>query len=260
MSSPFDGVSDERMLDLATALERGARAATAAIGSLPPRAARWLGARQSEGLAPSSLSAVLRCVVDERRRERDASATVELVWTGPSESRIARDTFIVVEQLFERAERSILLSSYSVFDGRSVLQTLHERLRAVPSLQVQLVLDVERSGSRSQSLDEFARKFVRWHWPGPPWPALYFDPRSLSEDAHACMHAKCIVVDNTRALVTSANLSESAQRRNYEAGVLVDDPTLCTRLGGLFLEAIQRRALEQFAPTLLERAWVDQRK
>ncbi len=255
MSGPFDGVSDERMLDLATALERGERAATAALATVPPRAARWLGARQSEGIALRSLSAVLRCVVDERQRARDASPTVELVWTGPSESRIARDTFIVVEQLFERAERSILLSSYSVFDGRSVLQTLHERLRAVPSLQVQLVLDVERCGPRSRSLDEFARRFVRWHWPGPPWPALYFDPRSLTEDSHACMHAKCIVVDNTRALVTSANLSESAQRRNYEAGVLVEDPTLCARLSGLFHEAIQRGTLERFSPSLLDLAW-----
>ena len=40
------------------------------------------------------------------------------------------------------------------------------------------------------------------------------------------MHAKCVVVDSARALVTSANFSMSAERLNVELGLVVRNPSL----------------------------------
>jgi phosphatidylserine/phosphatidylglycerophosphate/cardiolipin synthase-like enzyme len=37
------------------------------------------------------------------------------------------------------------------------------------------------------------------------------------------MHAKVIVVDDVAALVTSANFTAAAQRRNIEAGIVLRD-------------------------------------
>ena len=44
------------------------------------------------------------------------------------------------------------------------------------------------------------------------------------------MHAKCVVVDETRALVGSANFTDRGQQRNVEVGVLVDDPIFARKL------------------------------
>lgn len=251
MGGPFEAISDDQLLTVKVECLKGEAALSSVMRSLPLRAQQWINARLREGVPTPSIASLLSAVVDERRAEREAFA-VELVWTGPSESRLARDTWVVVEQLFSRAQRSVLLSSFSMYDGRSVLSSLRERWQRAPSIDVTLVLNVEWAESRERSLREFAEQFVRWHWPEPPWPKLYFDPRSISEKRDACMHAKCIVVDDEQALVTSANLSESAQQRNFEAGVLLSDPILPARLGAMFREAIQQRKLELLPVGLLE--------
>jgi len=54
-------------------------------------------------------------------------------------------------------------------------------------------------------------------------PEIYYDPRGLSTNpaTRATWHAKCVVVDDELAFVTSANFTEWAHQRNVEAGVLV---------------------------------------
>jgi phosphatidylserine/phosphatidylglycerophosphate/cardiolipin synthase-like enzyme len=73
--------------------------------------------------------------------------------------------------------------------------------------------------------------FLEGNWLfGEPLPEIYFDPRTAVAQAKCSLHAKCIVVDEARALVTSANFTDRGQTRNIEMGVLVDDPALATRL------------------------------
>jgi phosphatidylserine/phosphatidylglycerophosphate/cardiolipin synthase-like enzyme len=48
------------------------------------------------------------------------------------------------------------------------------------------------------------------------------------------LHAKCVVVDERWAFVTSANFTEAAQERNIEAGVLLDHPKLAEALAARF--------------------------
>lgn len=45
----------------------------------------------------------------------------------------------------------------------------------------------------------------------------------MDKDARANWHAKCVVVDDEHAFVTSANFTGWAQHRNVEAGVLLHD-------------------------------------
>lgn len=93
---------------------------------------------------------------------------------------------------------------------------------------------------------DFAQKIRREIWPGRRLPSFYYDPRSLDPDRkrRAVLHAKAVLVDARYALLTSANFTQAAQLRNIEAGVLLDDPRLATRLtqqfdklveGGVFL-------------------------
>jgi phosphatidylserine/phosphatidylglycerophosphate/cardiolipin synthase-like enzyme len=53
-------------------------------------------------------------------------------------------------------------------------------------------------------------------------------------DRKASLHAKCVLVDGTTALVTSANFTEAAQRRNVEVGMLIRHEPTVTRLTDYF--------------------------
>jgi phosphatidylserine/phosphatidylglycerophosphate/cardiolipin synthase-like enzyme len=166
-------------------------------------------------------------------REIHASARPELVWTGPETlGARSRDTSVVVEELFRSAQRSILVATYAVYQGAEVFSALAKRMPAVPDLSVRLFVNIPRPPGCPPSVSEthivraFAHRFVAEDWPaGARPPELFYDPRSLSPEPgpKACLHAKCIVVDDARAFVTSANFTEAAQERNIETGVLIND-------------------------------------
>jgi phosphatidylserine/phosphatidylglycerophosphate/cardiolipin synthase-like enzyme len=99
---------------------------------------------------------------------------------------------------------------------------------------VRLCLDVRRApGDTTRSdafLRRFAERFIEREWPGSRLPDLYYDPRSLAgnETHRASLHAKCVVVDDERAFIGSANFTEAAQMRNIEVGLLVTDPVIAS--------------------------------
>ena len=68
--------------------------------------------------------------------------------------------------------------------------------------------------------------------------ALILDLEALFPVFH--MHAKCVVVDARRVLVTSANFSYTAQEKNVEVGVGLDDPRLAARLRAQFDTLVKR--------------------
>jgi phosphatidylserine/phosphatidylglycerophosphate/cardiolipin synthase-like enzyme len=97
---------------------------------------------------------------------------------------------------------------------------------------VRLCLDVRRlpgdTTRKDALLRRFAERFVHQEWPGPRTPDLFYDPRSLAvgEGLRASLHAKCVVVDSSRAFIGSANLTQAAQARNIEVGLVVADPAI----------------------------------
>ena len=73
--------------------------------------------------------------------------------------------------------------------------------------------------------------FLRVNWPfGEPIPELWYDPRTAQLGAVASMHAKCVLVDETKVLVGSANFTDRGQHRNVEVGVLIEDATFARKL------------------------------
>jgi phosphatidylserine/phosphatidylglycerophosphate/cardiolipin synthase-like enzyme len=127
-------------------------------------------------------------------------------------------------------------------------------MQEFPALNVQLFLNVPRNlGDNSQESDvirRFTDRFARVEWPADRHlPKLYYDPRSLEIEAakRACLHAKCIVVDRRCVFVSSANLTEAAQERNIEVGLLIRSTSLAERLSwhfaALVAEGVLRSAL-----------------
>ncbi len=221
-------------------------------------AAAALNSLAEVGGSEAGLAAWMALLADERQGVQLAHDEVELVWTGPEGvSSVSRDTWVAVTELFRSAESEIVLASYALVKGKALLEELAKRMREVPALKVRMYLHVDRpykdtTTSEAELLRKFAEDFRDNQWPGDVrLPEVYFDPRTVqvSTEKRASLHAKTIVVDGKRAFVTSANLTEAAQQRNIEAGVLIENVQFAKALREQF-EALRVHGLLQPVPGL----------
>ena len=90
----------------------------------------------------------------------------------------------------------------------------------------------EDAARKDALLRRFAERFMRQEWPGPRMPELFYDPRSLAggDGPRASLHAKCVVVDGAKAFIGSANLTEAAQLRNIEIGIVTADSAIAAAI------------------------------
>jgi phosphatidylserine/phosphatidylglycerophosphate/cardiolipin synthase-like enzyme len=189
------------------------------------------------GLEPSQLAVALTLLAAEREAIDAGSRGAELVWTGPETARSSsRDTGVVVRELFSQAESSVLASGFVVYQGREIFKPLARRMSERTGLKVRLFLNISRPQENHDPTGAIVRGFADFFrakvWPGERLPEVFYDPRALEAGSvsRAVLHAKCIVVDDARAFVTSANLTEAAQERNIEAGLLISDAPVARAL------------------------------
>lgn len=174
--------------------------------------------------------ALMEAVLSERLRVRPMPP--ELVWTGP-EARVssARDTEIVLAELFGSARQSVLVAGFRFDSGARLLAPLH---RVMKEHRVECSV----FGDATE-----VERFVSRNWPfGEPYPTLYRDVRT---NARASLHAKCVVIDEERALVTSANFTDRGQTRNVEVGVLLHDATFARSLSAQWQSAVSALHFER---------------
>lgn len=244
---------------LATALRAGRLSAPLSqlalapyLGHDAPTAAPILMKLTAEGLSAEHLAFFLSALASEREVHQRSDTSVELVSTGPEANGYpARDTRIVVRELFRQAEHSVLVAGYAVYQGRDVFQALAEQMDARPELRVRMFLDVQRSHRNtsrpSEVLRLFGHRFRTQEWPGSRLPEVYYDPRSLETEGskRASLHAKCVVIDERVAFISSANFTEAAQVRNIEVGVLLRSAFLAQQLANHFAALADRRILQR---------------
>ena len=185
-----------------------------------------------------SIATILELLLAERNQI--TSNPIELVWTGPqAKQSSARQTSVVMRELFASATTSILIAGFRFDHGKELFAPLHQAMMH-HDLKVQIFVDVPQKPTKYDSIhsanavDFILDQFLHRNWSfGPPWPELYFDPRtaeSHSVGQGVSMHAKCVVVDECKVLVGSANFTQRGQERNYELGLLLDDADLARRI------------------------------
>lgn len=203
----------------------GATEAALAVSALNSWAARGLNREQ--------IAWALDLALQARRKRPRVEDNVELVVTGPETAGILmRDTAAAVHEMFSRAEISVTVVGYAVHKGQQVFKALAERMRVKPSLRVRMLLDIQRGHDRGPSkhlVAKFLQRFTTVEWPtDSAWPEVYYYPPSLesSGDNKSSLHAKCVIVDEQVAFVSSANFTQAAHERNIEVGVTVRSSTV----------------------------------
>ena len=198
--------------------------------------AQCLGELIARDMPPLHIALMLRAFAAGAQAARGSSLPVEMVVSGPDATGGARDTGVVMRQLFAKARERVLAVGFAVRQGKAVFKILADRLDNDDSFEAILCIDVRRQhGDTSINRDilrRFANEFVGNEWPGNRLPRVYYDPRSLDPAGRTAssMHAKCVVIDGREALVTSANFTEAAQERNIELGLLVSSQSVARKI------------------------------
>ncbi len=261
--TPFANLPVPVLKDLAEALDEGRLTAsleaktvgTLVQGAMVAEVRAELKGYLDLGFGQKPLAMMLRVIAGEREAQQRVRDRVSWVWSGPSDAKFpSRDTSVVVQELFKQARRSVLLMTYAFDKGeksRRVFEVLANRMAESPELEVTFCANLQPLQNNSEKHEEaiarFKAQFQTEVWPWATLPSVYYDPRSLTQNGKdkASLHAKCLVVDQEVALVTSANFTEAAHERNFEAGVLVRDPETVTELAEQVLRLIGSGVLKR---------------
>lgn len=263
MSHPLRALGRSALAGLAEALASGRIGVPITRTALAPHVpegnldAVWAALTElsRDGMAPRHIARAVQLLVEEREAGQRMSDRVQLVWSPPDLDEVdARDTSVVVQELFRRARSSVLISTFALDEKKkaeALFGELAARMDVDPSLAVRLFANVHRKHldgtAASVLVRELATRIRAQVWPGKRLPEVFYDPRSLETDGHkrAVLHAKAVVIDGRFTLLTSANFTEAAHERNIEAGVVIDDARLAERVTRQFDHFVEARILRR---------------
>lgn len=263
MSHPLRALGRSALAGLAEALAAGRLGAPITRTALAPHVAEEhldavaaaLAVMEQEGMTPRHIAHAVQLLVEERAAGQRMADRVQLVWSPPELDAVdARDTSVVVQELFRRAQSEVLISTFAL-DEKAKAETLFgelaARMDANANLRVRVFANIHRKyldeTPSSVLVREFATHIRDEVWPGKRLPEVFYDPRSLETEGHkrAVLHAKAVVVDDRWTLLTSANFTEAAQERNIEAGVVIDDAILAERVVRQFDQFVEAGVLRR---------------
>ncbi len=204
-----------------------------------------LAALEKTGMAGPAVAEVLG--VADRMAAR--APRLDLVWSGPRWPGCTRATPGASTRSCSGALRVRSgPRTYAFFDGPSAFDVLAKRMDATPTLQVTLLLNIQRKRGDTTVADQLVRRFAdrfwKHEWPGAARPRVFYDPRALEpERPGGVLHAKAVVIDDEAVFITSANLTEAALDSNIELGLLVRDRALAASVSTHFQVLIDQKVL-----------------
>lgn len=259
MTGRFERLSSASLRELASALREApissalsAHTIRQIVGSnLLQESLQAVAEFRNDGWTTTQIATLVELLADAKSKSENPEGLFDLVLSGPDVSGIpTRDTAAVMHSLIEDCKKEIVLVGYAVHGGRYLFEGLARKMEEDPTLNVWFCLHIGRpygdTSLASEIVQRFAREFVTKHWPWPRQPSVFFDPRALeeSDEGRTSLHAKCIIVDRRSALITSANFTEAAHRRNVEAGLVVNYAPFVERITAYF-EGLRETVLQR---------------
>ena len=243
------------LAEMATSLRGGALrhgvtegTLSAYAGGMAAELASGFRAMTQGGCTLEVLAGICGVLAEARRKVERLEEDTYLVLSGPEVAGTpVVDTATVVRTLFAEARRRVLISSYVFFDSNDLLAPLAERMAEDSAFEVRFVVDLSHQRRDATEplpvvANRFRTQFLAKHWRCPREPEFWHDPRAFTlEDRKqsGVMHAKVVIIDDTAALITSANFTAAAQTRNIEAGLLLRNSPHVARLLNYFDGLIQ---------------------
>jgi phosphatidylserine/phosphatidylglycerophosphate/cardiolipin synthase-like enzyme len=226
-----------------------------------------LDAAEKAGFTKGQVGHLVMTAYEGRKAEIDAERQFELIFSGPQiEGARAASTLQEFDRVVSAAQKELLIVTHSIYKAEKILESVVRR--QAQGVKVTICYNISRNSPQNKGLpaqkilDKERQSFIKTWGDNNPIPQVYYFPLSLwrpsdpgvpaealpalagiNEFEFPVLHTKCIIADRTLALVTSANLSDSAQRRNLELGVLIKNPSYAQKVSNYFDGAIKTKVL-----------------
>lgn len=180
--------------------------------------------KQFPSLSDKELDDLFRMFLEAFSEGREERASL-VSTTPPSFSIKAKSTMNTVKDMLEHADKSILITGYSLSEYFSdMIDCIIRKSRT--GVFVKFFVNQIDSQSSFEKLCMYKGKFLK----------IYNFP--ASEDKMAALHAKVICVDQQKTLITSANLSYHGQEGNIELGTLIESQKMAKQVEDLFTRLV----------------------
>ena len=162
-----------------------------------------------------------------------SNENVSLVMTAPPTfSGNTKTTKVVVKEMIENANRSILITGYSLSDYFDDLVDCVINKSKKGVFVKFFVNDINKQKEFDKVL-RYKGKFLQIY--------NYLD----TDDKMAALHAKVISVDGNTTLITSANLSYHGQEGNIELGTLIRSQDVAKQVENIFTQLVFQKVFNK---------------
>ena len=159
--------------------------------------------------------------------------STELVLTSPDSFRVrARKTNEVFYSLLRNAEKSIVITGYSISDYVNEMIDLIIKKSQQGIYVVLYIDDVEKHKLIFQRILSYQSKFLK-----------VYEYQKNKDDRMAALHAKILVVDKKISLISSANLSYHGMSGNIEMGLLLSSEEKAKKIEEILKEFIRMKVV-----------------
>ena len=180
--------------------------------------------KQFPSLTDKELNDVFSMFIEAINEGKEERATL-VATTPPSFNIKAKSTMNTVKDLLEHADKSILITGYSLSEYFSdMIDCIIRKSRT--GVFVKFFVNQIDSQRSFDKLCAHKGKFLK----------IYNFPPS--KDKMAALHAKVICVDQKKTLITSANLSYHGQEGNIELGTLIESRKIAKQVDDLFTRLV----------------------
>lgn len=174
----------------------------------------------------SDSDAIKVCQLVNSLLNRQDSDYVEIVTTTPvSFLAKTRKTRPVIEELINGAERSITLTGYSIsVHFEDFLQLINQKSKQGVVIEL-FVNNYEKVRAVLSDIKHTGRRFLK-----------VYEYAGKADDKMAALHAKTIIVDGEKILISSANLSYHGLDSNIEIGALISSKRKASQIQDIFTD------------------------
>ncbi|WP_097014933.1 phospholipase D-like domain-containing protein [Anaerocolumna aminovalerica] len=155
----------------------------------------------------------------------------DLVLTAPDSFRVkALRTKETLQKLIEDTEKSLTITGYSISDYFAEMLDVIIR-KSQQGVYVRLyVNDMEKQKATLERLMAYKSRFLQ-----------VYEYQKQDDDKMAALHAKLLVSDAKKSLVSSANLSYHGMQGNVEMGFLIESPEKAKQIEEIMKEMVRMK-------------------
>ncbi|WP_264229687.1 phospholipase D-like domain-containing protein [Acholeplasma laidlawii] len=168
--------------------------------------------------------------------ENNEKENIEIVTTTPiSFNTKTRRTYPVIEELISKATKHIVITGYAIsehFD--EIMEKLN--VKSKQGVMVELFInDYEKVKTHLDKIEHSNKNFFR-----------VYKFIEKEEDKMASLHAKTVIIDREKALISSANLSYHGMVSNIEIGVLVESKEKAQQILDIYQALIKNKTFKLY--------------